>query len=730
MANDILRSVWPEWEIEGTLGRGSYGVVYKAVRRDHNIVSSAAIKVISIPSDPSEIDSLRSEGLDLNATRTYLQGIVNDFVGEIQLMESLKGVQNIVSVEDYKVVEKTDTIGWDIFIRMELLTPLNTHISNRKMTEDEVIKLGTDLCTALELCARKNVIHRDIKPENIFVNQFGDFKLGDFGVARKLENLTAGLSQKGTYNYMAPEIVRGEAYDSTADLYSLGLVLYRFVNKNRLPFLDTERQLLNPNERMAAARRRLDGEPLPPPCEASQALSQVILCACSPDPMNRFSSATAMKNALVYAGSQRGGAAAGASFASEEPGERTVAVHRPARGAQTADPERTTALRRAPGGTQQPVPPLQPPIQSPPQTGGRNRAGLIALLAGLLAVLVLGTVAGLVLLPKLLDGKKDAEEEEPAGSTVQEEPAAEEASAAEEPAPAPAPDISGEWVDTAGGNVYINAAKLSEDTVSFEITAARPYDTQEQWNITARWDPEAQKYTYLGGVKQAVTMHGITPVPNVEYSDGSGSFTFADGALQWDDQKEYAGARCIFNERSTINEAQFQALKEQATQLPLTSELLTTAPDVFAESLQEAAVSSARASSTINQTNYVNYSNDPILLFDGDDTTSWQEGVDGYGEGEMVSVSLSHTYEVKYLSFKLGNWRNEYYYTGNSKPKTMTITVGDYSTQITFEDAWKVQWVGFSRPIPASSVSIRIDEVYPGKQWKDTVICEMTVYGK
>ena len=74
MANDILRSVWPEWEIEGNpLGRGSYGTVYKAVRRDHNIVSSAAIKVISIPSNPSEIDSLRSEGLDMNSTRTYLQ---------------------------------------------------------------------------------------------------------------------------------------------------------------------------------------------------------------------------------------------------------------------------------------------------------------------------------------------------------------------------------------------------------------------------------------------------------------------------------------------------------------------------------------------------------------------------------------------------------------------------------------------------------------------------------
>ena len=227
---------------------------------------------------------------------------VNDFVSEIQLMESFKGVQNIVSVEDYKVVEKKDEIGWDIYIRMELLTPFNSYVCDKTLSEQEVIKLGIDLCTALELCARCNIIHRDIKPENIFVNPFGDFKLGDFGIARKLENVTGGLSQKGTYNYMAPEIEKGSQYDATVDLYSLGLVLYRLLNRNRLPFLDTDRQLLNPNERMNAVRRRMDGEPLPPPCDASPAMAQIILCACAYEPGRRFSSAAAMKKALISAG--------------------------------------------------------------------------------------------------------------------------------------------------------------------------------------------------------------------------------------------------------------------------------------------------------------------------------------------------------------------------------------------------------------------------------------------
>lgn len=300
MTTEVLKQIWPEWDIEGKpLGKGSYGVVYKAVRRDHNVESYAAIKVISIPADSSEVDSLRSEGLDINATRTFLHGIVDDFVSEIQLMESLKGIQNIVSVEDYKVVEKVDEVGWDIYIRMELLPPLNTYICDKNLTECDVIKLGCDICTALEICSQRNIIHRDIKPENIFINDFGYFKLGDFGIARKMEDMTGGLSQKGTFNYMAPEVANSGNYDARVDTYSLGIVLYRLLNNNKLPFLDTDKQLLSPNERKIAVERRIRGEALPAPCNASPSMANLILRACAYDPNFRFGSATEMKQALT-----------------------------------------------------------------------------------------------------------------------------------------------------------------------------------------------------------------------------------------------------------------------------------------------------------------------------------------------------------------------------------------------------------------------------------------------
>lgn len=301
MTSEKLKQVWPEWQIEEKpLGRGAYGVVYKAMRNDNNIQSFAAIKVISIPADESEIDTLRSEGMSISATRTYFENLVTDFTREIQLMESLKGLPNIVDVSDYKVIERTDEMGWDIYIRMELLIPLGKYICDRKLTEQEVIEIGSDICTALEACEKLKIIHRDIKMGNILMNAFGDFKLGDFGIARKLESRSTNLSMKGTYEYMAPEILNHNThYDARVDIYSLGIVLYTLLNNRRIPFCDPYKQILGHEEREIAVERRRQGEQLPPPCNASPEMADLILRATAFKPVNRFASATEMKNALL-----------------------------------------------------------------------------------------------------------------------------------------------------------------------------------------------------------------------------------------------------------------------------------------------------------------------------------------------------------------------------------------------------------------------------------------------
>ena len=375
MGSNILKNIWPEWEIVGRPSRGSYGAVYKAVRRDSGVESSAAIKIISVPHDPAEMDSLQSDGYDIDASRTYLQSVVNDYVSEIQLMESLKGTPNIVSVEDYKVVERKDEVGWDIYIRMELLTPLTEYISSKKMSESDVIKLGCDICTALEACEKKNIIHRDIKPENILVNDYDYFKLGDFGVARTLENLSAGLSQRGTFLYMAPEVASNKSYDARADICSLGLVLYRLLNRNKPPFVDAGKQLISPEDKRLSAEKRFSGEDIPAPVDASPAMADIILRACAYDPEERFSSASEMKKAL----------------SSLSNGTYEIS---------TVDIEKTIKTRR-------------PPVATPPKSShhidnfgsSRKKNKLPAIVAALLIVAVL-VGAGFAFIPKLIGGNE------------------------------------------------------------------------------------------------------------------------------------------------------------------------------------------------------------------------------------------------------------------------------------------------------------------------------------
>ena len=113
-----------------------------------------------------------------------------------------------------------------------------------------------------------------------------------------MENISQGLSVQGAWPYMAPEMAGLKNYDSRVDIYSLGLVLYQLLNRNKLPFLDPEKHLHSAAEREAALRRRLSGEQLPRPRDGSDQLVKVILKACKYDPDKRYASASEMKSAL------------------------------------------------------------------------------------------------------------------------------------------------------------------------------------------------------------------------------------------------------------------------------------------------------------------------------------------------------------------------------------------------------------------------------------------------
>ena len=290
MSINDYEPLFGEWYVESLIGAGTFGKVYRIKREEYGKTYFSALKWISIPNNKAEIKNLRCDGMDADSISEYFSNIVRDLTNEIQLMSRLRGQSCVVSYEDHKIIAKANGIGFNIFIRMELLTSLNDHMLAHTYSSTDIIHLGINICEALELCQKYNIIHRDIKPDNIFVTDLGNYKLGDFGIARQLERTMSNMSTKGTFNYMAPEVYKQLKYDSSVDLYSLGIVLYRLFNNGRLPFLPLAPNPIRPEDRDESIIRRLSGEPMTFPQNAPGRLGEIILKACAYDPKDRYTS--------------------------------------------------------------------------------------------------------------------------------------------------------------------------------------------------------------------------------------------------------------------------------------------------------------------------------------------------------------------------------------------------------------------------------------------------------
>ena len=291
---------YPGWETVRKIGTGSFGTVYEIERDLFGKKEKAALKLISIPQNESDIDELYGNGFDDASITAHFQHYLADIVREYSLMAEMKGHTNVVYCDDIRYVQHDDGFGWDIYIKMELLTPMMKALG-KEVTDEQVIKLGRDICNALVLCKSRNIIHRDIKPQNIFISNDGDYKLGDFGIAKTAEK-TSGGTKIGTYNYMAPEVYNNEPYGHAADIYSLGLVMYWLLNGRRMPFNPLPPAVPTASEMDEARLRRFQGEPIPAPAHGSEELKQIVLKACAYDPKDRYQSAAEMRSALESIG--------------------------------------------------------------------------------------------------------------------------------------------------------------------------------------------------------------------------------------------------------------------------------------------------------------------------------------------------------------------------------------------------------------------------------------------
>ncbi len=149
---------------------------------------------------------------------------------------------------------------------------------------------------ALDAAHRHGLVHRDIKPQNILVDETGNAKVVDFGIAKGLSdaNLTEAGTGMGTVHYVSPEQARGERATPVSDIYSTGIVLYEMLTKE-LPFdADTP---------VGVAMQHVSAPP-PSPLEFNPSIpvevESIVMRALAKDPADRFPTATALANALDH----------------------------------------------------------------------------------------------------------------------------------------------------------------------------------------------------------------------------------------------------------------------------------------------------------------------------------------------------------------------------------------------------------------------------------------------
>ena len=291
--------IWGGWTIGKLLGTGSGGktAVFQLTRDNLTFTENCAMKVVNIIDEQVSYDEISDEYREYYLKRK--EEMRRAAEAEVNLMHQLKDCYNIVQYSDFEFNDwqEESAFGTDLLIRMDLLGNLNSKMKKEGVTQSEIVQIGIDICTALEGCAAHNIIHRDIKPDNIF-NNGRQYLLGDFGISKIIENGMGAQTNKGTAHYAAPEqfanATNSNYYDNKVDIYSLALTLYVLANKGKLPFTD---KVLN---NQLAIQMRLTGTPFPRIDGVNPELMDVILVGCSFKPEDRFKTATAFKNALLY----------------------------------------------------------------------------------------------------------------------------------------------------------------------------------------------------------------------------------------------------------------------------------------------------------------------------------------------------------------------------------------------------------------------------------------------
>ncbi len=266
------------YRLKSRLGSGGTGTVFLAEDQARG-GALVALKWVGPPEGPPA-DRARREAL----------------VSEFQTLSRLRH-PNLPRVNDFGQVEESQSV----FLSMEYVEGPNLIEAAPSLNAEQVLAIVAQVCRALEFIHTRGLIHRDLKPQNILVTGLEDplprAVLVDFGLASPAR---AEEHPRGTLQFFAPEMLRGESLDRRADLYALGVLLYRLCS-GRCPFEGPSQLILKGHLEGTPAPPAdlLDaGEPAPLRPVLDDALSAVILRLLEKEPARRYSSAAETLQAL------------------------------------------------------------------------------------------------------------------------------------------------------------------------------------------------------------------------------------------------------------------------------------------------------------------------------------------------------------------------------------------------------------------------------------------------
>lgn len=290
MISPLLDSMTVESEGSGHDGRTCYTV------RNVTTGECFILKRMSVPASDNQVSALILSGAypDEAAVNEYYSRVVEDIKAELAIGKKLAASGSFSGAVDYQVERKESGVGYDIYILYPLYVPLNDILSKNALTNLRAVNLGLDMCDAISACREAGYLFGNIKPENIYLMQSGKFLLGDLGLVTLQDLKYACLPEEYIGKYSAPELSDLTASpNTTVDLYSLGMVLFRIYNGNHGPFEDEET-----GEAMAD-KLRMTGKPIPTPIYADYELASIILRACAFKPEDRFQTPEEFKQTLM-----------------------------------------------------------------------------------------------------------------------------------------------------------------------------------------------------------------------------------------------------------------------------------------------------------------------------------------------------------------------------------------------------------------------------------------------